>query len=54
MHVLYKRIHNLNIPIDVRLHLFDHVILPKALYGALKIAKLSKIYIMIFSDILLI
>ena len=32
MHVLYKRIRNLNIPIDLQLHLFDHVILPIALY----------------------
>ena len=33
MHVLYKRIRNLNIPTDLQLHLFDHVILPIALYG---------------------
>ena len=33
MHVLFKRICNLNIPIDLQLHLFDHVILPIALYG---------------------
>ena len=31
MHVLFKRIRNLDIPID--LYLFDHVILPIALYG---------------------
>ena len=56
MHVLFKRIRNLNIPIDLQLHLFNHVILPIALYGCeiWKLAKLSKIYIMIFSDILLI
>ena len=28
-----KRIHNLNIPIDLQLYLFDHVILPITLYG---------------------
>ena len=33
VHVLFKRIRNLNIPIDLQLHLFDHVILPFALYG---------------------
>ena len=33
MHVLFKRIRNLNIPIDIQLYLFDHVILPIALYG---------------------
>ena len=33
MHVLCKRIRNLNIPIDLQLYLFDHVILPIALYG---------------------
>ncbi|MCG8113215.1 MAG: reverse transcriptase domain-containing protein [Candidatus Thiodiazotropha taylori] len=33
MHVLYKRIRNLNIPLDLQLHLFDHTILPIALYG---------------------
>ena len=33
MDVLFKRILNLNIPIDLQLYLFDHVILPVALYG---------------------
>ena len=33
MHVLLKRIRNLNIPIDLQLYLFDHMILPIALYG---------------------
>ena len=33
MHVLFKRIRNLDIPIDLKLYLFDHVILPIALYG---------------------
>ena len=33
MHVLFKRIRNLNIPIYSQLYLFDHVILPIALYG---------------------
>ena len=34
MLVLFKRIRNLNIiPIDLQLYLFDHVILPIALYG---------------------
>ena len=32
-HVLFKRICNLNIPIDLQLYLFDHTILPFALYG---------------------
>ena len=31
LHVLFKRIRNLNIPIDLQLYLFDHVILPIAL-----------------------
>ena len=57
MHVLFKRIRNLDIPIDLQLYLFDHVILPIALYGCeiwgLKIAKLLKIYIMISLDRLL-
>ena len=29
----FKRIRNLNIPIDLQLYLFDHVSLPIALYG---------------------
>ena len=33
MHVLFKRIRTLNIPIDLQLYLFDHVILLVALYG---------------------
>ena len=33
MHVLFKRIRNLDMPIDLQLYLFDHVILPIALYG---------------------
>ena len=33
MYVLLKRIRNLNIPIDLQLYLFDHVIVPVALYG---------------------
>ena len=33
MHVLFKRIRNLDIPTDLQLYLFDHVILPIALYG---------------------
>ena len=33
MHVLFKRICNLDIPIDLQLYLFDHVILPIALNG---------------------
>ena len=33
MHVLFKRIRNLNISIDLQLHLLDYVILPIALYG---------------------
>ena len=49
MHVLFKRTRNLDIPIELQLYLFDHVILLIALYGckiwSLKIAKLLKIYI---------
>ena len=33
MHVLFKRIRNIDIPIDLQLYLFDHVSLPIALYG---------------------
>ena len=33
MNVLFKRIRNLNIPIDLQLYLFDQVIIPIALYG---------------------
>ena len=33
MHVLLKRIRNLDIPIDIQLYLYDHVISPIALYG---------------------
>lgn len=33
MHLLYKRIRHLNLPIDLQLQLFDHTILPIALYG---------------------
>ena len=33
MHLLFKRIRNLDIPIDFQFYLFDHVILPIALYG---------------------
>ena len=33
MHVLFKQIRNLDIPIGLQLYLFDHVILPIALYG---------------------
>ena len=33
MHVLFKQIRNLDIPIDLHLYLFDHVILPIVLYG---------------------
>ena len=33
MHVLFKRIRNLDIPVDLQLYLFDHVILPIASYG---------------------
>ena len=31
--LLYKRINNLHIPIDLQIHLFDHTILPILLYG---------------------
>ena len=33
MHVLFKRVRNLDIPIDLQLYLFDHAILSIALYG---------------------
>ena len=33
MHELFKRIRNLDIPIDLQLYLFDHIILPIALFG---------------------
>ena len=33
MHVLFKRIRNFDIPIDLQLYLFDQIILPIALYG---------------------
>ena len=33
MHLLYKRIRNLNLPIDLQVQLFEHTILPNALYG---------------------
>lgn len=33
LHLLYKRIRNLNLPIDLQLQLFDHTILPIALYS---------------------
>ena len=33
MHVLFKRMCNLNFPIDLQLYFFDNVILPIALYG---------------------
>ena len=33
MHLLYKRIRNLNLPIDLQIQLFEHTILPIALYG---------------------
>ncbi|MCU7801540.1 MAG: hypothetical protein KZQ70_15755, partial [gamma proteobacterium symbiont of Lucinoma myriamae] len=33
MHLLFKRIRNLHLPIDLQLHLFDHTIIPIALYG---------------------
>ena len=33
LHLLYKRARNLNLPLDLQLHLFDHTILPIALYS---------------------
>ncbi|MEW8548549.1 MAG: reverse transcriptase family protein, partial [Candidatus Thiodiazotropha sp.] len=33
MHLLYKRVRNLNLPIDLQIQLFDHTILPIMLYG---------------------
>ena len=34
LHLLYKRINNLNIPIDLQIQLFDHTVLPILLYGS--------------------
>ena len=34
MHLLYKRIRNFNLPIDLQLQIFDHTILPILLYGS--------------------
>ena len=57
MHVPFKRIRNLDIPIDLQLYLYDHVILPNALYGCeiwgFEKNKLLKNYIMISLDRLL-
>ena len=52
MHVLYKRIRNLNLPIDLQIQLFDHTIVPIMLYGCeigggIKILNSLKIYITI-------
>ena len=33
MHLLYKKIRNLNLPLDLQLQLFEHTVLPIALYG---------------------
>ena len=33
MHLLYKRIRNLNIPLDLQIKLFDQTIVPILLYG---------------------
>ena len=33
MHLLYKRLRNLNIPLDLQIELFNHTILPILLYG---------------------
>ena len=33
MHLLYKRIRNLNLPIGLQLQLFEHTILPIVIYG---------------------
>ena len=57
MHVLFKRIRNIDIPIDLQLYLFDHVSLPIALYGCeiwgFENSQLLKIYIIISLDRLL-
>ena len=34
MHLLYKRIRNLKLPIDLQIQLFDHTIVPILLYGS--------------------
>ena len=33
MNLIYKRIRNLNLPIDLQIKLFDHTITPILLYG---------------------
>ena len=33
MHLLYKRLRNLNIPLDLQIELFNHTILPILLFG---------------------
>ena len=33
LHLLYKRINNLHIPIILQIHHFDHTVLPILLYG---------------------
>ena len=53
MHVLFKRIRNLNIPsyLAMLFYLLHYMVVR---YGALEIAKLLKIYIIIYSDRLLV
>ena len=57
MHVLFKRFRNLDIPIDLQLCLFDHVILPIAIYGfeiwGLENSRIIEIYIILSFDRLL-
>lgn len=33
MHLLYKRIRNINLPLDLQFQIFDHTVLPILLYG---------------------
>ena len=33
LHLLYRKINNLNIPLDLQIHLFDHTVLPILFYG---------------------
>ena len=57
MYVIFKRIRNLNIPIDLQLYLFDHVILPIVLYSCeiwdFEYSQIIEIHMTISSDRLL-
>ena len=53
MHVVFKQIRNINIPIDLQVYLFDHVILPIALFGCgIRGFEKSQIIINVHNDFL--